>query len=423
MGPFVAAFGRFFVALLESTSKKRKFKSLLMPRLIDLPSATIGALFGAVAYHLVRKHLDSQLEKTNGEESKNSTREKDESQTDTVDSKFAHSPSKANQQEQNASRPAIAGMHRATRHSYKLPCQGDLPELQLDIMVAKPPCRYLSDGPPIILYVLDPDPLLFGAAALFAYAQAGYYASNTTHSESVYRRMIVVGVGHSAETISLDSEGFDAPTLRNMRRRDFPPQMHPTLDASRGPNAHAARFADGLCDAVIPFVESKLLDLPPGASPPRRALLGASYSGSLQLQAMMRRPTMFTDFIMGSPSVCFDPEIFNDIQVGDWAGPAVEKGVGAIIILGRKERKGKAVLGNVHDEMTPGCKVLADKLRERGLLVEGINEVPAEDHGTVKMPLVSQGMTWLTDRVMGVARRRSVGEAIPLPAEMSSSLN
>lgn len=349
-----------------------------MSRSLDLQSAALGALLGIVVYHFVRRRSEKEKQ---GKRC----------------------------QENTESKCVIAGAQRATRHSYTLRSREGLPDLQLDISVAKTPSRHCNpDGPVVILYVLDPEPILFGAAALFAYGQVGYYPSDTTHSESVYRRMVVVGVGHCAEAFSGDSEGFDSAALRTVRRRDFPPQNHPAIiDDGRGPNVSAKRFIEGICDEVVPYVESELLGLTIKESPPRRALIGASYSGAFALQALIRRPKVFTDFILGSPSVCFDPEVLHDVEAGDWAGPAVQQGVGVIIILGKKERKGKAVLGNVHDEMTPGCRVLADKLRDRGLSVEGIHEVPLEDHGTVKMPLVSQGMTWWTDRVMGVARRRA----------------
>ena len=56
-------------------------------------------------------------------------------------------------------------------------------------------------------------------------------------------------------------QGWDNAALRQLRRRDFPPFEHPSICEGRAPNACAARFARGLSDGVLRFVEGKLLKL------------------------------------------------------------------------------------------------------------------------------------------------------------------
>lgn len=155
----------------------------------------------------------------------------------------------------------------------------------------------------VVIYVLDPEPILFGAAALFAFSQAAY-GSVPGSVEAVFRRVYVVGVGHAADSFALDGSGLDTAALRQMRRRDFPPRDHPTLMPGRGHNAAAARFVDGLVQQVIPFVEDRVLGLHPrgtggkrqsgGATPRprgvRRAILGASYSAVAALQVGRNQP-------------------------------------------------------------------------------------------------------------------------------------
>lgn len=122
----------------------------------------------------------------------------------------------------------------------------------------------------VVLYVLDPEPMMFGAAALFAFAQAAYGAHAPGSVEAVFCRMHVVGVGHAAGSFGLDGGGLDTAALRRVRRRDFCARDHPAIKPGRGRNAAAARFVDGLVDEVIPFVEERVLGLHRGAQQRKR---------------------------------------------------------------------------------------------------------------------------------------------------------
>lgn len=204
---------------------------------------------------------------------------------------------------------AALGLSRASRHSVRVPGGEGLGELQLDVLCAPAPSA--SSSPAILFYVLDPEPLLFGAASLFTYSSAGYFAALPTSAEQQFQRLHVVGVGHAASDVSANANGWDNAALRQLRRRDFPPFEHESIRAGRAANACAGRFASAVVDHVIPHVEGTLLGL---HERPRRAILGASYSAVMALQIMLRHPQAFDDFVLGSPSVCFDPEILTLLQ-------------------------------------------------------------------------------------------------------------
>ena len=76
----------------------------------------------------------------------------------------------------------------------------------------------------------------------------------------------------------------------------------------------------------LTIMEQKLLKLPAaGQVQPRRALLGASYSAVMALQILLHasrkvdRPTppIFSEYVLGSPSVSFDPEILPRLRSGE----------------------------------------------------------------------------------------------------------
>ena len=181
---------------------------------------------------------------------------------------------------------AVCGIGRATSHLFTLPATNSCEALPLELQVAKPAgavngssCFYRA----IVLYILDPEPVLFGAACLHCYAGTGYFqASAESEPESAFRRIFVVGVGHARSDYSADGNGWDSTKLRSLRRRDLPPCDHPMIRSGRGLNDAAVRLASSLAERVFPYVEGTLLGLQ--APPERRALLGASYTACLARQ-------------------------------------------------------------------------------------------------------------------------------------------
>ena len=295
-------------------------------------------------------------------------------------------------------RRGVAGTRRCRKHRLTIECAGG--DLALDVSVAPAVGRHAGDA--LVVYVLDPEPVLFGAAALFVFGQAGYFdgCCAPEDPEARFARVHVVGVGHAAEAFRLTERGFDRLRLRDHRRRDFPPFEHPTVAPGRSPNARAAAFADALVDVVAPFAERDLLGLSPGA-PVRRCVLGASYSAVLALQAVLRRPRHFEDAVLGSPSVCFDPEILDDVRAANLAGTR------CLVVLGGDEAA--AGVGNVHSGMARYATELCAALRAAGAPnAPRVELVPGEDHTSVKLALVSKGLAWF-------ARNAARAEALADP--------
>lgn len=230
---------------------------------------------------------------------------------------------------------------RATRRRLTLPPTGNLPPLDLDIFVATAPPRHFDPSArAIVVYVLDPAPSLFGLVASTIFAQAAYSGNlaATRSPEAAYRRMHCVGVGFASESYKLSAAGMDNGILRDMRRRHFPPFVHPSHGEGRQRNAYAARLAQSLGSFVVPLVEGESLGISSSAGQrPRRCLLGASYSAVLALQVLLAAENAFDDFILGSPSIPFDPELLDDVR----SAAKFTADVGTIVISGAKERWGR----------------------------------------------------------------------------------
>ena len=153
------------------------------------------------------------------------------------------------------------------------PKNDDNGELKLRLQVM-PPLWPGEDGntpPTCVLYVLDPEPLLFTTTAGYFTYKYSYskpqmngkkYARTAEHH---MQQCAIVGVGHHPSTYGVDPEA-EKPGINTMplqlRMRHF--------SFSKG------GFMKALYEEVVPFVEKKL-GMSPGYLPAaRRALLGSS---------------------------------------------------------------------------------------------------------------------------------------------------
>lgn len=320
----------------------------------------------------------------------------------------------------SASDQPVLGVARGSRHEHTLPATDTLPALALDILIAPPPAAG-AVGRATVLYVLDPEPILFGAACLAAYAGAGYYASARDDApEAAFKSMFVIGIGHRAADCSANETTWDSVKLRDLRRRDFPPHNHPSRDSTRKPNLHSQRLAEAMSERLFTHIERDLLHLDSGEVG-ARTLLGASYSAALALQVFLHDEALraqgtapaapLQHLILGSPSLPFDPELMERLRAmplrppGQWA---------AFIAYGALEREppppadapqtptpGVPFTGdrrNVHRHIPDAADVLADVLAGRGFAVDGAHSIAGEDHTSLKLSLVSRGVSWLCER-------------------------
>ena len=298
-----------------------------------------------------------------------------------------------------------AGVRRATRHRVVLRSRGE--SLPLDVCVAPPPGGLRTteeeEAAVVVVYVLDPEPMLFGAATLFAFARATRAAAGgvqgTDPAGGVFRsRMVIVGVGRAGGGFGLSGAGLDVRALDAMREAD----------------ALGERFVAGLVDEVIPFVEARVLGFVPGRSPPvRRALLGHGFSALAAVRAMIHRPGVFDDYVLGSPPAVLDVEVLDHLGGARAAAGGVKNGEssrarmdppGALVMVGERERSGRTAVGKLHPALPAGVRDLAQCLRGTGVQVVGPCDVPGEDHHTVGLSVVSRGLTWVANRACGRSR-------------------
>lgn len=151
--------------------------------------------------------------------------------------------------------------------------------LRVTVMPGKP-------GSPA-LYVLDPLFLFDTAVGI-----AGLLRTGARLTGGSFPNLTIVGVGYPTD---------DPAEVIALRARDLTPTDGGTnLPAGLPPLVFGGgeTFLKALVDEVIPAAEARH-DVQDG----RRALAGFSFSGLFGLYCLLHRPTMFSSYLLGSPSL------------------------------------------------------------------------------------------------------------------------
>ena len=143
---------------------------------------------------------------------------------------------------------------------------------------------------------------------------------------------------------------------------------------------------------------------------------------------LLRAPHHVLDaYVLGSPSVPFDPELLEWLTTPNTAlidasgavrpaqhgahhaqhdASGAVRPAGVFVAYGEREREPPpppdapatqwtSLRANVHRGIPEASHQLAAVLRARGLVVEGAVEIAGEDHTSLKLSLVSRGIGWL----------------------------
>jgi len=149
-------------------------------------------------------------------------------------------------------------------------------DFKIDVSLPKGYCESNEKYP--VLYVLDGNrnfAIVAGTAGLL-------------HTGMDAPKVIVVGIGYKT-----DEEHA------KFRSRDYLPTISENLEYSGG----ASKFLSFLEEELIPNIESNYrVDV-------NRMLAGISYSGLFTMYALFNKPSLFTHYLIGSPSMYYDNEV------------------------------------------------------------------------------------------------------------------
>lgn len=196
--------------------------------------------------------------------------------------------------------------------------------------------------------------------------------------------------------------GYDRPIqeLLALRARDLTPLQSDAQDArireafpgraDAVVSGGADAFLAFLRDELVPYVEARYR-----ADPSRRVLFGHSFGGLFALHVLFREPTVFTDYIIGSPSIWYGDEvIFASEQA--YADAHTDLPVNAFVSVGSlEERKDDARSRDL--AMVSNVEELSRRLRSRGYPGLELETVvfDGETHNGVIPPTFSRGFRFI----------------------------
>lgn len=94
------------------------------------------------------------------------------------------------------------------------------------------------------------------------------------------------------------------------RRRDYTPSSAGARDAPPGAvHGESQKYMNFLADTVFPIVDDKYR-----TKEDHRIFLGHSYGGLLGLNIVFQAPGMFSEYIIGSPSLWYDDNMMADVE-------------------------------------------------------------------------------------------------------------
>ena len=173
------------------------------------------------------------------------------------------------------------------------------------------------------------------------------------------------------------------------RRRDYTPTPKGPGDTTHG---KAQAYQAYLRDQVKPFITQRYR-----TDPARNLFLGHSYGALLGAQILLTGPSMFSGYILGSPSFWFARTHFRELEAG-YAARSKDLPAKVFLYVGEYEtvRKGDRRFNRTGD-MVGDNRAFEKALKERKYPGLGLKSVVLndEDHLTVAPRGFTQGLHYL----------------------------
>lgn len=211
-------------------------------------------------------------------------------------------------------------------------------------------------------------PVLYVTDADYAFPIIRQVARRVNLEGAVIEEFILVGLSYA--------RGESGTISRN---RDYTPTTNGPRRASSTVHGGGAAYQTYLKEQALPFVEGKFR-----ADPQWRVLLGHSYGGLLGAQIMFTDPTMFSAYVLGSPSLWFDQGHALKVEA-DYARAHRDLPAEVFMYIGAHEVPGPSRRNTGGTDMVRDMRTFQRNLERRGypgLTVQSV-VLEDEDHLTV----------------------------------------
>ena len=230
-------------------------------------------------------------------------------------------------------------------------------------------------------------PVLFVTDANYAFPLIRSITNRVGDHGTALKEFILIGLSYA-----------DGDTPRFSRNRDYTPTPNGKDSSSDMPGraqpyGESADYQRFLADEVFPFVAKTWR-----VDPQHKTFVGHSYGALLGLQILLTEPSMFENYILGSPSLWFDHKLMfareNAYAKAHHDLPAhLFMAVGAFETIGADPHDARY---NRTEDMVADVRAFERSLKSRAyphLTIES-RVIADEDHLTVFPALITRGLKW-----------------------------
>lgn len=196
---------------------------------------------------------------------------------------------------------------------------------------------------------------------------------------SISRRVGAGGEGlEDFILVGLSYAGGDDPMKSRRRDYTFTPNG-PSSSPKEHVHGGGAAYADYVRTQVLPFVEGRFR-----TDPKRRVYMGHSYGGLLGAHFLFTRPTTFSHYILGSPSLWFDKRHMFDVEQR-YAAANKDLPANVFLYIGAFETVKAGDARYIDTDMVGDMRRFEQALKARGYpgLTLASTVIDGEDHLTV----------------------------------------
>jgi len=220
-------------------------------------------------------------------------------------------------------------------------------------------------------YEVEPNrryPVLYVTDADYAFPIIRQIARRVNLEGPVIEEFILVGLSYAVGDNGADS-----------RRRDYTPTPNGPRNSAGSVHGGGAAYQIYLKTQALPFIDMRFR-----TDPTRRILLGHSYGGLLGAQIMFTDPTLFSGYVLGSPSFWYDRRHMMTMEA-DYARTHRDLPADVFMYVGGFEGPGPTARHSRDADMVGDMRTMERLLKSRaypGLSVQS-TVLADEDHLTV----------------------------------------
>lgn len=204
---------------------------------------------------------------------------------------------------------------------------------------------------------------------------------------NIYTRITYEGKGRDLQEFIVVGLSYSKGDTRDVSRcRDYTPTENKSCAQANKVYGQAEQYAKFISEEVFPFVKKHYR-----INMSKKIYAGHSYGGLFGTYIMFTNPTMFTHYILSSPSLWFDKHFILNLEK-QYAATHKDLPAKVFMLIGELEQ----IKHNIEHDMVKDMKNFEKILKKRHYPSLSIHSkvVLGEDHLSTFPSSITRGLTW-----------------------------